>query len=172
MQIFVVIPLPGRVGHTMNRAAWFLTGTATVHGLSWSVDCAKVGAEEGTGRASGVTLALLMDINVNKRKKVRPRPLHGAPPPRGVDRPNQPDSNEQSGSTGRNTDADKLDQGKDTGQDRYGQSGYAGPANDAPIAKSSYRKTGPGSSRDRKAKSNRGSGRVDHEPAERRKTDR
>ena len=41
-------------------------------------------------------------------------------------RPAQPSTEDQSGSTGRRTDPAILDQSKDTGQDHYGQSGFAG----------------------------------------------
>lgn len=79
-----------------------------------------------------------------------------AKPKRG-DVPSQPDPNEQSGSAGRNTSPDKLDQTKDTGQDRYGQSGYGG-AKPATPGKANYRKPKPDS--------NRGSGRLEHEQEE------
>lgn len=59
-----------------------------------------------------------------------PRPANRPSQPagkRGKQRtPAQPSNDEQSGSTGRRTDADLLDQSKDTGQDRYGQSGFGG----------------------------------------------
>lgn len=43
---------------------------------------------------------------------------------RGRKVPAQPSADEQSGSNGRRTDAKDLDPTKDTGQGRYGQSGY------------------------------------------------
>ena len=47
---------------------------------------------------------------------------------RGEDaKPHKPDSNEQSGSTGRRAADEDVSKGKDTGQDHYGQSGFAGP---------------------------------------------
>jgi hypothetical protein len=86
-------------------------------------------------------------------------------PPGKDEKPVQPDSNEQSGSTGRRTAKGDLEQGKDTGQDRYGQSGLGGKGRAAETnGQASYRQQPSGDH-----ESNRGSGRVDHEAEEYRK---
>jgi hypothetical protein len=78
--------------------------------------------------------------------------------------PNQPSPDEQSGSAGRNTETDKLDQGKDTGQDRYGQSGVAGKAVQETPGQANYAENG--CERETEGESNQGSGRTDHESDE------
>jgi hypothetical protein len=60
---------------------------------------------------------------------------------------NQPAPNEQSGSTGRNTSPDKLDKAKDTGQDRYGQSGFGGKAQPQTPVEANYRQRQPDSNK-------------------------
>jgi hypothetical protein len=72
----------------------------------------------------------------------------------------QPASNDQSGSTGRQSPDAKTPTGKDTGQDRYGQSGVAGPpveTDGQTRYRNSANKGDPASKRD----SNQGSGRGD-----------
>ena len=73
--------------------------------------------------------------------------------------PVQPDSNEQSGSTGRHTDKKDLGKDKDTGQDRYGQSGLGGKENRETIGQQRYRQAKSGSEQPT-PDSNRGSGRA------------
>ena len=80
----------------------------------------------------------------------------------------QPDSNEQSGSTGRRTDKKDLGKDKDTGQDRYGQSGLGGKTNRETAGQQSYRQT-PSGNEQRKPDSNRGSGRAVDESEKRHK---
>jgi hypothetical protein len=80
--------------------------------------------------------------------------------------PRQPDSNEQSGSTGRNTDADKIAPDKDTGQDQYGQTGFGGVSGHETIGQANYRKSGSAAVEGRKSASNEGSGRADREANE------
>ena len=76
----------------------------------------------------------------------------------------QPDSNEQSGSTGRHTDKKDLGKDKDAGQDRYGQSGLGGKENRETIGQQRYRQTPSGQTRSGTEQptpdSNRGSGRA------------
>jgi hypothetical protein len=80
--------------------------------------------------------------------------------------PVQTDSNEQSGSTGRHTGVDEIAQGKDTGQDRYGQSGCGGNDDTETIGQAAYRKSGSDSEQERRSENNDGSGRADHEVEE------
>ena len=57
------------------------------------------------------------------------RPKDESSDPGGRDeqpKPVQPSAGEQSGSAGRPAATDEKTQGKDTGQDHYGQSGFAG----------------------------------------------
>lgn len=71
----------------------------------------------------------------------------------------QPDSNEQSGSTGRRTAKKDLAKDKDTGQDRYGQSGAGGSKGSGETAgQRKYRNTPSGSEQSRPPASNPGSG--------------
>jgi hypothetical protein len=76
-------------------------------------------------------------INVLRRMLVATQPRkpdteHGARKDTGKpaepekSKPSQPSADEQSGSTGRRAADRDTPQGKDTGQDRYGQSGFAG----------------------------------------------
>jgi hypothetical protein len=73
----------------------------------------------------------------------------------------QPNSNDQSGSTGRPTDKKDLGKDKDTGQDRYGQSGLGGKVNRETIGQQKYRETG--GQQKPTPDSNRGSGRAEDE---------
>jgi hypothetical protein len=73
----------------------------------------------------------------------------------------QPDSNEQSGSAGRNTRKENLGRDKDTGQDRYGQSGLGGKQSRETVGQKSYRQSGGPQSP--KPDSNRGSGNAEDE---------
>jgi hypothetical protein len=50
----------------------------------------------------------------------------GKPAEPGKSKPSQPSADEQSGSTGRRAPDRDTPKGKDTGQDHYGQSGFAG----------------------------------------------
>ena len=52
----------------------------------------------------------------------------GKPADPATTKPSQPSSDEQSGSTGRRAADRDTPKGKDTGQDHYGQSGFAGSA--------------------------------------------
>jgi hypothetical protein len=71
----------------------------------------------------------------------------------------QPDSNEQSGSTGRRTAEKDLAKDKDTGQDHYGQSGAGGSKGSSETAgQRNYRKTRSGSEQSKPPASNPGSG--------------
>jgi len=82
--------------------------------------------------------------------------------------PAQPTSDEQSGSTGRRTDARDDGRAKDSGQDRYGQSGFGGQEDSETMGQSRYRQSGPDGAQDVVSKSNTGSGRPDVEaPLER-----
>ena len=70
----------------------------------------------------------------------------------------QPDTNEQSGSTGRRTAKKDLAKDKDTGQDHYGQSGVGGSKSSGETAgQRKYRKSESGSESNPPA-SNPGSG--------------
>ena len=73
--------------------------------------------------------------------------------------PAQPSPDEQSGSTGRPTGGQGND-GKDSGQGRYGQSGFGGDDNPVPGAED--QPVGDGDGR-RKRDSDPGSGRADRE---------
>lgn len=84
--------------------------------------------------------------------------------------PVQPESNEQSGSTGRRTDKKDLGKDKDTGQDRYGQSGLGGTENRETDGQRSYRKTESGGEQARAPDSNTGSGRAEDESEKKHKT--
>lgn len=55
--------------------------------------------------------------------------------------PAQPSTDEQSGSTGRRAVDQDTPAGQDTGQDRYGQSGFAGTPRET-IGQASYRRSG------------------------------
>jgi hypothetical protein len=58
----------------------------------------------------------------------------------GVKQPAQPSTNEQSGSTGRRVADGNPPPGKDTGQDHYGQSGFAGTPHET-MGQASYRRS-------------------------------
>lgn len=81
--------------------------------------------------------------------------------------PAQPDSNEQSGSAGRRTDKKDLGKDKDTGQDRYGQSGLGGKVDRETNGQQRYRETGSGAGQRRKPGSNPGSGIAEDESEKR-----
>jgi hypothetical protein len=78
-------------------------------------------------------------------------------------KPAQPGSSEQSGSAGRPTTGADGTQGKDTGQDRYGQSGFAGGQPHETMGQWKYRDSEKPGTSDSKSQSNRGSGRADRE---------
>jgi hypothetical protein len=78
----------------------------------------------------------------------------------GVKQPAQPSTNEQSGSTGRRVADGNPPPGKDTGQDHYGQSGFAGTPHET-MGQASYRRSAGAGDPRSKRKSNRGSGRRD-----------
>jgi len=75
--------------------------------------------------------------------------------------PPQPDSNEQSGSGGRRTETRDNERSKDTGQDRYGQSGFGGKKGHETIGQARYRRSGPEGGEQADPESNQGSGRPD-----------
>ena len=87
----------------------------------------------------------------------------------GRPKPAQPNSDEQSGSAGRRTDTHEDGRTKDTGQDRYGQSGFGGKEGRETMGQSQYRRSNPGG-QEAPRESNSGSGRpdvdspVDHDP--------
>lgn len=88
---------------------------------------------------------------------------HKTPDPsrrNGATPPNQPGSNEQSGSTGRPT-ADPANPGKDTGQGRYGQSGLPGDKGPETDGQNRYRKSQSNGDPRSKQDSNEGSGTAD-----------
>ena len=85
---------------------------------------------------------------------------------KGHPQPVQPDANEQSGSAGRHTGDGKSSQGKDTGQDRYGQTGFGGGKGAETAGQASYRDSGSTADPDSKTRSNPGSGRAEHEAEE------
>jgi len=71
----------------------------------------------------------------------------------------QPNSNEQSGSTGRRTAEKDLGKDKDTGQDHYGQSGAGGSKGSGQtVGQRNYQKARSGSEQSRTPASNPGSG--------------
>lgn len=72
----------------------------------------------------------------------------------------QPDSNDQSGSTGRRTGTHE-DGRKDTGQDKYGQSGLGGNRHRETSGQTRYRQSGPDGGQQSDPDSNEGSGRPD-----------
>jgi hypothetical protein len=80
----------------------------------------------------------------------------------GVEQPAQPGTDEQSGSTGRRVADGNPPPGQDSGQGRYGQSGFAGTPHET-IGQANYRRSGALGDQPRK-KSNRGSGQRDPEP--------
>jgi len=75
--------------------------------------------------------------------------------------PKQPNSNDQSGSTGRRTDTHENGRKTDTGQDKYGQSGFGGKQGSETSGQSRYRKSGPDGGDQADPESNEGSGRPD-----------
>lgn len=77
--------------------------------------------------------------------------------------PAQPSSNDQSGSAGRRAPEADTSRSKDTGQDRYGQSGLGGQQNPETDGQKKYRRSGPDGSETSNQDSNEGSGRVDRE---------
>jgi hypothetical protein len=77
--------------------------------------------------------------------------------------PSQPGPDEQSGSNGRRAVGEGQPAGKDTGQGRYGQSGFGG--GDQPPTQTRYQDSAKEGDDKSKHESNRGSGRADREPA-------
>jgi hypothetical protein len=75
--------------------------------------------------------------------------------------PAQPNSDEQSGSTGRRTNTGELGPTADTGQGRYGQSGFGGKEGRETMGQSRYRQSGPDGGKEADSESNQGSGRPD-----------
>ena len=75
--------------------------------------------------------------------------------------PPQPNTNEQSGSTGRRTETEEKGRGADTGQGRYGQTGFGGKHDHETDGQKWYRKSGPDGGRNADTDSNEGSGRPD-----------
>ncbi len=82
--------------------------------------------------------------------------------------PAQPSSTEQSGSAGRRV-AGKSDPGKDTGQGRYGQSGFGGKVSRDTLGQEQFKRSGPDGGQDPEPDSNHGSGRADRESQDYRK---
>jgi hypothetical protein len=79
-------------------------------------------------------------------------------------KPVQPNSDEQSGSTGRPTDTHERGRATDTGQGRYGQTGSGGKTTRETMGQSRYRRSGPDGGTHPDPKSNPGSGRPDVDP--------
>jgi hypothetical protein len=79
--------------------------------------------------------------------------------------PAQPDSNEQSGSTGRRTEKKDLGRDKDAGQETYGQTGGGGTGKDDTAGQQRYQQRPTGS--EHKSESNRGSGNAGDESEKR-----
>ena len=75
-------------------------------------------------------------------------------------KPAQPTADEQSGSTGRRVATGNPDAGADTGQDRYGQSGYGGKPEQETMGQAQYRRSGARGDAGAKTRSNRGPRRV------------
>ncbi|HET9474992.1 MAG TPA: hypothetical protein VFO82_13925 [Steroidobacteraceae bacterium] len=99
-----------------------------------------------------------------KRKHVdMVRSLPASSDEQGRPEPALPSSDEQSGSAGRPTVDGKGEQGKDTGQDRYGQSGLGGKQGVETIGQASYRRSGPDGGQIDNPRSNHGSGRADRD---------
>lgn len=80
----------------------------------------------------------------------------------------QPDSHEQSGSTGRRAADDKQPKGADTGQNRYGQSGLAGSESRETEGQEKYRESAHEGDPESKGSSNPGSGRHEADETKRR----
>ena len=78
-------------------------------------------------------------------------------------KPGQPSSDEQSGSTGRRTDVKDTGRSKDSGQDRYGQSGLGATHDRETEGQTKYRESGGVGKPKSKNDSNRGSGSADEE---------
>ena len=79
--------------------------------------------------------------------------------------PVQPAVNDQSGSTGRATRGE-AGKGKDTGQDRYGQTGHGGTHDRETMGQAQYRQSDAHGDGQSKTQSNEGSGRAEHEREE------
>jgi hypothetical protein len=73
----------------------------------------------------------------------------------------QPGTREQSGSAGRNTPAGATGQQKDTGQGRYGQSGFGGSSRSKTDGERKYERSGANGDPRTKSRSNPGSGRAE-----------
>ena len=80
--------------------------------------------------------------------------------------PAQPSSSDQSGSAGRPTEGAQHSQGKDSGQNRYGQTGFVGGEPRETMGQWKYRDSDKQGTPDSKSQSNRGSGRADAESQE------
>ena len=107
-----------------------------------------------------------------KRKRVdMERSLPASSDEQGRPEPARPSSDEQSGSAGRPTVDGKGEQGKDTGQDRYGQSGFGGKQVDETIGQANYRRSGPEGGQIDNPRSNHGSGRADRDSQDSRNDD-
>jgi hypothetical protein len=89
------------------------------------------------------------------------RSLPAGKDPHGTPEPSQPDSTEQSGSTGRRTDTQGKGTAADTGQGRYGQTGLGGKRDPETIGQARYRRSGPDGGHRGDTDSNEGSGRPD-----------
>lgn len=87
-----------------------------------------------------------------------------ADPKRAADpsvRNTQPGTREQSGSAGRNTPADAVQQKKDTGQGRYGQSGLGGTQPAPTDGQEHYERSDRNGDPRTKSRSNAGSGHAE-----------
>jgi hypothetical protein len=81
--------------------------------------------------------------------------------------PVQPPSHEQSGSTGRATGSgDPAEDGQDSGQGRYGQSGLGGRQSHETMGEKDYRESDADGDASTKSRSNTGSGTAEHETEE------
>jgi hypothetical protein len=77
--------------------------------------------------------------------------------------PEQPGTDEQSGSTGRPTDTHENGRATDSGQGRYGQTGAGGGGRET-MGQERYRKSNPDGAEQPDPESNPGSGRPDVDP--------
>jgi hypothetical protein len=90
---------------------------------------------------------------------------------RETDQPVQPSPAEQSGSTGRPTgNGDPAEQGADSGQGRYGQTGSGG-AQPETTGQKTYRESETDGNSQTKNRSNAGSGTAEHEEDEYRRNE-
>ncbi len=98
-------------------------------------------------------------MDVSKDRDSKPAENHADRSPQ----PAQPSSDDQSGSTGRRAPDGEQPQGIDTGQGRYGQSGFAEVQAET-IGQAKYRRSEAQGDPKTKSQSNRGSGRADPAP--------